>query len=97
VGINISYKVTDRFFVSANLKTFSERDDRYFDTSDFSTKAVTLDGYALLDIYVEYAVLEGKQIKFYIDARNVLDKDYTEVAGYNTMGVNLMAGLTFGF
>jgi vitamin B12 transporter len=97
VGLNISYQVTDRFFVSTNLKTFSKRNDRYFDSNDFSTKAVTLDGYALLDIYAEYAVLEEKQIKFYVDARNVLDTNYTEIAGYNTMGFNLMAGVTFGF
>lgn len=97
VGVTVSYQITDRFFISANLKTFSERNDRYFDSNDFSTKAVTLDGYALLDLYAEYAVLEQRQIKFYIDARNVLDKDYTEVAGYNTMGVNVMAGVSFGF
>jgi vitamin B12 transporter len=56
---------------------------------------VTLDAYALFDVYAEYFLLSEKQIRLFVDVRNILDEDYTEVTGYNTMGINLMAGVSF--
>jgi vitamin B12 transporter len=94
-GLNAGYQFTDRLFVSLNAKTFGERDDAYFDNSTFTTKAVTLDAYALFDVYAEYFLLSEKQIRLFVDVRNILDEDYTEVTGYNTMGINLMAGVSF--
>lgn len=96
-GLNAGYQVTDRLFISMNVKTFSDRADQYFDNADFTTKSVTLPGYYFIDLYAEYSILKKRNIKFFLDLRNITDKDYTEVYGYNTMGINVMAGLSFSF
>jgi len=94
-GINVGYQVNAKLFVSGNLKTFGQRSDRYFNLTTFATDDVTLEAYALLDAYVEYKL--GSHIKVFADAKNILNQKYSEVAGYNTLGFNLNAGINLKF
>ena len=94
VGINISYQVTKDLFVSANLKTFSKRTDLFFDPFTFEASTVELKSYALLDMYAEYKFMNGK-LKLFADAKNITNSKYTEVYGFNTLGFNINAGLSF--
>ena len=91
-GLNVGYQITPKFYASANFKTFGKRSDLYFNSTTFVTESVTLEAYALLDVYLEYKFMNDK-LKFFIDAKNLLNADYTEVYGYNTMGLNAMAGV----
>lgn len=93
IGINIGYQVTPSLFVSVNYKTFSERKDSFFDNNDYSTSLVSLSAYQLLDCYVDYSFLNGK-VKLFADVKNILNQDYMEVYGYNTMRFNINAGLS---
>ena len=92
-GINIGYQVTSNLFVSANFKAFDARKDLFFDASDYKTKSVDLTDYQLLDAYAEYKFLSGK-LKFFIDAKNILNQDYYEVYGYNTLRFNANLGVS---
>ncbi len=94
VGINISYQVTKDLFVSANLKTFSKRTDLFFDPVTYEASTVELKAYALLDMYAEYKFMNGK-LKLFADAKNITNSKYTEVYGFNTLGFNINAGLSF--
>ena len=94
VGINIGYQATKDLFVSANLKTFSKRTDLFFDPVTFEASEVALKSYALLNIYAEYKFMNGK-LKLFADAKNITNSKYTEVYGYNTLGFNINAGLSF--
>jgi vitamin B12 transporter len=96
VGINIGYAITDNLFVSANLKTFSKRNDLFFNSVTYMNDLVLMDAYKLLDIYAEYTFLDGR-LKVFADARNLLDEDYYETYGYTTMGFNINAGVSLGF
>ncbi|MBL0741009.1 TonB-dependent receptor plug domain-containing protein [Chryseolinea lacunae] len=96
VGVNVGYQLSSHLFVSANFKTFSNRSDLFFNNNTFATESVTLDAYQLLDLYAEYKFLQGK-LKLFVEARNVLDKKFTEVYGYSTMGFNAYSGLSFNF
>ncbi|HYF66991.1 MAG TPA: TonB-dependent receptor [Ohtaekwangia sp.] len=96
-GLNTGYRVNDRFYLSINAKTFSDRADQYVDNTDFTRKSVALPGYYFIDLYAEYSMLRNKNIKFFLDLKNITDQDYTEVYGYNTRGINVMAGLSFSF
>ncbi|MBY0434913.1 MAG: TonB-dependent receptor [Cyclobacteriaceae bacterium] len=95
-GFNAAYHITSDFFISANLKTFGQRSDLFFNLATFGTEKVSLDAYALLDVYMEHAVANGK-LKLFIDAKNILNADYMEVYGYNTLRFNLMAGINARF
>jgi vitamin B12 transporter len=94
IGINVSCAITNQFFVSANFKTFSKRNDLYFNMNTFNNDLVSMDAYQLLDVYAEYKFLAGK-LKVFADVRNILDKDYYETYGYTTMGINGNIGVSF--
>lgn len=94
-GINAGYQVNSKLFVSTNLKTFGQRDDRYFDLNTFTTVSSTLEAYALLDAYGEYKL--GNHLKFFVDVKNILNQEYSEVTGYNALGFNLNAGINLKF
>jgi vitamin B12 transporter len=93
-GLNAGYQITPALFISANLKAVGERKDWFFDMNDFTTKSVTMVAYQLLDVYAEYK-LRKSRLKIFVDAKNVLDQEYYEIYGYSTMGVNVVAGVSF--
>ncbi len=93
-GITIGYQATPKFFIQANLKTFSNRSDLYFNSATFVTENVNLNAYALLNLYLEYKLFKDK-VKLFVDAKNLLNQDYMEVYGYNTLKFNVMSGLNF--
>ena len=94
LGLTLSYVVTSKFLVQVNLKTFSNRSDLYFNSSTFASEIVNLDAYALLNLYLEYKLFNEK-VKVFVDAKNLLNQDYMEVYGYNTLKMNIMSGLNF--
>ena len=94
VGLNIGYQINHKLYVSLNLKTFSNRSDLYFNSFTFGTDKVSLAAYALLDVYIEYKFWKDR-LKVFIDAKNLLNQDYMEVYGYNTMRFNVTSGLNF--
>ncbi len=93
-GFTMSYQATPKIFIQANLKTFSNRSDLYFNSATFVTENVNLDAYALLNLYLEYKLYKDK-VKVFLDAKNLLNQDYMEVFGYNTLKFNVMSGLNF--
>ena len=93
-GVNVGYYITKNFFASVNFKTFGARKDTFFDSNDFSTKSVNLSAYQLLDLYAEYKLASGR-VRLFFDAKNILDQDYAEVYGYNTLRFNINTGVTF--
>ncbi len=90
-GARVGYKLTPRMNVSGNLKFFGERNDTYFEPGDFTPTNTTLDGFSLLDFYVDYSFYNNR-LTCYIDARNVLNQSYQEIAGYTTPGFNAYIG-----
>jgi vitamin B12 transporter len=93
-SINIACQASKNLFVNANLKTFSKRTDLFFDPVTFEQSTVELKAYALLDVYAEYKLADGK-VKVFADAKNITNSKYTEVYGFNTLGFNLNAGISF--
>ncbi|MBK5279670.1 MAG: TonB-dependent receptor [Bacteroidia bacterium] len=94
-GINASYQASPKLFVSANLKSFGQREDSYFNLTTFTTDSVTLEAYTLLDLYGEYKFSE--HFKIFLDTKNILNQKYSEVTGYNTLGFNLNTGVSLKF
>ena len=95
-GLNIGYQVTKQLYVSTNIAAFGKREDAYFDNTTFTTKYVTLQNYALLNLYTQYSFNKNK-VTVFVDVRNILDSDYIEVSGYNALGTNFFGGFRFNF
>ncbi|MFN3840615.1 MAG: TonB-dependent receptor plug domain-containing protein [Cyclobacteriaceae bacterium] len=96
VGLNIGLQATEKLFTSLNFKTFGQRNDLFFDFNTFTSSPVVLEAYQLLDVYVEYALV-NKRVKLFGDFRNLLDQDYYEVYGYSTQRFNAIVGLRAQF
>ena len=96
IGLNAGVKVNEKLFVSSNLSWFDKRKDAYFDAMTFQTVNVVLDSYILLDVYAEYAFYKNK-LKLFADLRNVSNSNYSETAGFNTLGFNGYGGVRFNF
>ena len=94
LGLNLSAKITNRLFASANYNWFSQRRDAYYNNSTFNTEYVVLADYGLLDIYAEYSFFKNK-LKVFANARNVANIKYTEISGFNTLGFNAHGGVRF--
>ena len=92
IGVNAGYQFSNQLFMSLNLKVFGKRDDLYFDTNTFTNQSASLSAYALLDFHADYK-LKNQKVSFFVDVRNLLNQDYEEVYGYNTMGINVNGGI----
>jgi vitamin B12 transporter len=97
LGINMGVQASAKLYFSLNLKTFSERQDLFFNPDNFfAAEVVTLKSYALVDAYASYSLFDNK-LRFFVEGKNILNQDYREVYGYNTMGFNVHSGLSFKF
>src|SRR5215217_3623909 len=89
-GANLGAQATENLFVSTSFKYNGTRTDGNF--NDY--KIENLPAYKLLNFYAEYS-LAGKRLKLFADLKNVLNEKYDEFYGYNSMGFNMNAGLSF--
>lgn len=95
-GGRIGVDVTDRVRVNIDGEFNSERTDLFFNPDTFVSEEVTLSSYTLINFHAAYR-FPNNQITLFGDVRNLLDQNFTEVYGYNTMGLNVKAGLRFTF
>src|SRR5688572_2413451 len=96
VGLSLSYQPSKRLYIGTNLLAFGKRNDAYFDTQTFQTVYEMLNSYMLLDVYSEYSLYKNR-IKLFVDFRNVTNSKFTEVSGFNTIGLNVYGGVRFIF
>jgi vitamin B12 transporter len=86
VNLSVGFQATERLFVRASGRFVGKRfEPRFMDTP------IELDAYQVFDAYAEYRAW-AKQV-FFIELRNIFDKEYFDVAGFNTRRVNVMAGV----
>ena len=96
VNLFLSTQITPSLHASFNLNMIGKRNDLYFDPVTFVSRPVELDSYALVNLSAEYGFLQNR-LKLFADLRNVLDKTYSDIYGYNTAGFNGYGGVRFRF
>lgn len=87
-------QLTKALYVNAQLNAVGKSKDVYFDPVTFEAKDITLQHYVLLNFYAEYSVLKNR-LKLFADLRNITNKKYSDIYGYNTAGFNAYGGLRF--
>ncbi len=90
------HQLMDRLFISTNVLAVGKRKDSYFDPQTFLIVNVDLKSYLLWDVYAEYRFLKDK-LKIFAELKNILNQEYNEVAGFNTMSFNWSAGVRVNF
>lgn len=91
-----SSQLTKAFYINAQFNLIGKRKDVYYDPVSFQPQNITLKHYCLLNFYAEYSLLKN-HLKIFADLRNILDKDYSDIYGYNTAGFNAYVGIRFHF
>ena len=89
-------QVTKRLYLNTQFNIIGERKDVYFAPPAYAQQDITLESYLLLNFYAEYSFLSGR-LKLFTDLRNVFDKKYFDIYGYNTAGFNAYGGIRFRF
>jgi vitamin B12 transporter len=89
-------QLTKALYANLQFNLVGERKDVYFAPPTYTQQDITLKNYALLNFYAEYTLLNNR-LKVFADLRNILDKDYSDIYGYNTAGFNAYGGIRFHF
>lgn len=90
-GFNMNGRLHDKLTASLIYKWVGARQDRYYDANLSRSETVNLEGFHLLDAYIQYQA--KKNISFFADVKNLLNVDYVDFSGYTTRRFNFNAGL----
>ncbi len=88
INLSLGIQATKSLFVSSRLHSVSKREEFiYGDTPE------ALKSYATLDLYGEYKF--GSKTKIFLDLKNITDKKYFDLLGYNSRRFNFTGGVSF--
>ncbi|MBC7921682.1 MAG: TonB-dependent receptor [Ferruginibacter sp.] len=93
VNVSADYHFTPSWLLSATLRSVGDRQDRFFNSQTFGTDQVTLPAYATIDLRAEGKV--NAHLRLYADVRNLFNRTYNDVYGYNTRRRNANLGARF--
>jgi vitamin B12 transporter len=85
-NMEVGYRFSKALYVSSQLRVVGDREEFIF-----GAPPETLDSYAVIDLYGEYSV--SKSVKLFLDLKNITDKQYFDLLGYNSRRVNFMFGM----
>jgi vitamin B12 transporter len=94
LNFSLGAQLTPKIYVSTQFNVVGKSRDIYFDPNTFQAVDIHLDNYFLLNFYAAYSLMNDK-LKIFADIRNITDKTYTDVYGYNTAGFNAYGGIRF--
>jgi vitamin B12 transporter len=88
MNVSINYQVTSALLISIYARAVSKREEFIYGGMPETQK-----GYATIDLYGEYGF--SKTIKTFVDLKNITNKKYFDIPGYNSRRFNFMTGLAF--
>ncbi len=91
VGATADLILSKAFDLNFSYKFSGSRTDRYFDNDTFELKQSDLSSYHLLNTHLQFK--PSAKLILFTEVQNILNQDYVEFAGYNTMGINFNSGL----
>lgn len=89
-----------RLSLRTDVRFKGQRDDIQF-FQDFSSQRVRLPSYLIVDLSLRFPLIplsnDRGDVALLLQGRNLFDREYTEVAGFQSPGRSLLAGLEIGF
>ncbi|MDB3926102.1 TonB-dependent receptor, partial [Porticoccaceae bacterium] len=89
-SLNLAWNPVDRLHINTNVQFNGSQTDDFFGTP---SETVTLDSFTLVNLSANYDAT--KNLAIYMHLNNLLDEDYEEVYGYETLGFGLSAGFRY--
>lgn len=95
VGFNASYKFSNGLLIKLDGEYAGERTDLFFSpANNYAEEEVSLDSYVIANLYTEYTIFD-QSLTVYATVRNLFNTQFTEVYGYNTLGIHARGGVRF--
>ncbi|MGB2380912.1 MAG: TonB-dependent receptor plug domain-containing protein [Porticoccaceae bacterium] len=92
-SLNLAWQVLDNLHINTNAQYNGSQLDHFFPPTPPYKEIVTLSDYTLLNINANYSASD--KLDIYLRLDNLLDEDYEEVYGYQTLGFGASLGLRF--
>lgn len=92
VNSSLDYQVCPRTTFNVNYQYVDGRNDAYFDGNTYGTQNVVLDSYQLVNASLNYELIKNR-LNIFGAATNILNEEFVENVGYNTLGRNFKLGL----
>lgn len=94
-SLTLSWQALDNLQLNANAQYNGSQSDTYFPPYPPYSLPVKLDDYTLVNLNATYSATDN--LDLYVRLENVLDEDYEEVYGYQTLGVGGYVGFRYNF
>lgn len=88
LNLDAGFRINQSLYVSAQLRSISEREEFIY-----GAPPATLDAYTTIDLYGEYKF--STLVRTFIQLKNITNKQYFDILGYNTRRFNITAGINF--
>jgi vitamin B12 transporter len=92
VNSSLDYQICPRTTFNVNYQYVDGRNDAFFDGNTFGTQNVVLGSYQLVNASLNYELVKNR-LAIFGAATNILNEEFVENIGYNTLGRNFKLGL----
>ncbi|SOE20348.1 vitamin B12 transporter [Spirosomataceae bacterium TFI 002] len=93
-NVGIGYSVSPKLNLDANFQFTGSREDRFYNSTTFSTEEVNLASYGVLNVVANYDIT--KSFHVFANLRNITNAKYQEVYGFNSEPFNFKVGIRYG-
>ncbi|HTL08029.1 MAG TPA: TonB-dependent receptor, partial [Chitinophagaceae bacterium] len=94
-NLTLGYQASAKWYASLGFRWVDKRDDLFYNSNTFSTEQKVLAAYYNLDVYISYQA--ASFVKIFADLRNITNRQYFDLYGYNSRRFNFMAGILLNF
>jgi vitamin B12 transporter len=88
----LDFQINERLFFNVDYQYVDSRNDAFFDGATFATQNIVLDSYQLVNSSVRYELVKNR-LSVFGAVSNILNADFVENVGYNTLGRNFKLGM----
>jgi vitamin B12 transporter len=88
INLNAGMQLTKTLFISTQIHSVSKREEFIYGASPEALKS-----YTTINFYSEYKF--SKQLKLFLDLKNITNKEYFDISGYNSRRFNFTTGVSF--
>jgi vitamin B12 transporter len=92
VNSSLDYQIFPRTTFNVNYQYVDGRNDAFFDGNTYGTQNVVLGSYQLVNASLNYELVKNR-LTVFGGATNILNEEFVENVGYNTLGRNFKLGL----
>ncbi|MDD5150812.1 MAG: TonB-dependent receptor [Flavobacterium sp.] len=89
---SLDFQMCSNAFFNLNYQYVDSRNDAFFDGNSYTTQKIVLGSYQLVNATLRIELVKNR-LSFFSTVSNILNADFVENVGYNSLGRNFKLGL----